>query len=534
MKSSNRLKSMLLLAMTGITLIGCDMSTAKEAVANENKPISEEHKAAIDQAKEVFNNKKLDAKEAQSAVQMMVPDFSSLVEDVGNTVVNIQTKRKVQTRQGGIDIQDFGIDKFFEDFFNFGPFNGSPFGKSPKAPPTQEMATFGSGFIISPDGYIITNSHVVKDSSEIKVLLKDKREFPAKLVGLDEPSDIALLKIEAKDLPAIVTGDATTLKPGQWVAAIGAPFGFDNSVTSGIISATRRSLPGVNYTSFIQTDVAINPGNSGGPLFDLNGRVIGVNSQIFSKSGGFMGISFAVPIDVAMNVATQLKKTGHVERSQIGIIVQGISHDLAKSFGLDKPKGALVVDIRPEVKKANPDINVGDIILEANGQKVDGPSDLPWIVSNVKPDTKIPLKIWRDNKEMTINVTLSKLSLEEAKNPSVRSSPSISGNDGASFRIDKLGIEVAPLSAVKKNPAILQKYGLDPDGLKNFDGLLITGSDNSGRMFGFDPGSIIVKIGTENVNDKASIERAMKKYGKKIPIYMYYGNQFRYIVISVK
>jgi len=308
------------------------------------------------------------------SVGMLLPDFAQLVQNEGQAVVNIQAspaRRPAgsgQSEEQGMDLSQFpDNDPFYEFFKRLVP-------NMPDMPEDQsadEDLNFGSGFIISKDGYILTNTHVVAGMGNIKVLLNDKREYTAKLIGSDTQSDVALLKIDAsEELPVVKIGNPKDLKPGEWVAAIGAPFGFDNSVTSGIVSAKGRSLPNESYTPFIQTDVAINPGNSGGPLFNLKGQVVGINSQIYSRSGGFMGISFAIPIDVAMNVAEQLKTSGKVQRGQLGVIIQEVSYDLAKSFGLDKASGALIAKVMPNSPAMQAGLQVGDIVRSVNGEEV--------------------------------------------------------------------------------------------------------------------------------------------------------------------
>ncbi|MGH8322763.1 MAG: trypsin-like peptidase domain-containing protein, partial [Steroidobacteraceae bacterium] len=272
-----------------------------------------------------------------------LPDFSSLVEKYGPAVVNVEVVEKPQPTNGGVP----GLspnDPFFDFFRRFGipaP-DQAPRGNQPP------VRGAGSGFIVSSDGYILTNTHVVGNADEVTVRLTDRREFPAKVIGADERTDVAVIKINATKLPIVRLGDPTKIKPGQWVLAIGSPFGFENSATAGIISATSRSLPSDNYVPFIQTDVAVNPGNSGGPLFNLSGEVIGINSQIFSRTGGYMGVSFAIPIDVARNVEDQLIKTGHVVRGRIGVTIQDVNAQLAESFGLDRPRGALVSSVEKD------------------------------------------------------------------------------------------------------------------------------------------------------------------------------------------
>ncbi len=274
-----------------------------------------------------------------------LPDFSPLVEKYGPAVVNVEVVEKPQQSNGGVP----GLspnDPFFDFFRRFGiPGPDQQQGPRGNQPPVRGA---GSGFIVSPDGYILTNTHVVANADEVTVRLTDRREFPAKVIGADERTDVAVIKINAANLPIVRLGDPTKIKPGQWVLAIGSPFGFENSATAGIISATSRSLPSDNYVPFIQTDVAVNPGNSGGPLFNMSGEVIGINSQIFSRTGGYMGVSFAIPIDVARNVEDQLIKTGHVVRGRIGVTIQDVNAQLAESFGLDRPRGALVSSVEKD------------------------------------------------------------------------------------------------------------------------------------------------------------------------------------------
>ena len=327
---------------------------------------------------------KVEVVKGNDRVGMLLPDFAELVAREGGSVVNIQALRE----EGGEGNSDGSAEDPFSDFFKRIVPNQPEDGDG-------DDANFGSGVIISADGYILTNAHVVKGKTNIKATLNDKREYHAKLIGADDKSDIALLKIDAEDLPAAKIGNPNELKSGEWVAAIGAPFGFDNSVTAGIVSAKGRTLPNETYTSFIQTDVAINPGNSGGPLFNLKGQVVGINSQIYSRSGGFMGISFAIPIDTAMNVAEQLKTDGKVQRGQLGVVIQEVTHDLAKSFGLDKPTGALVSKVLPNSPAAAAGLQVGDIIRGVNGKEIVSSGDLPVIVGSTAPGKEVKLQIWR-------------------------------------------------------------------------------------------------------------------------------------------
>ncbi len=344
---------------------------------------------------------------AQARHQM--PDFVDLVKETRNVVVNISTtqtiKRKHHALPPGMEIPDLPKDSPFGELFKHF------FGEGEEQ--EYNANSLGSGFIISSDGYILTNNHVVAGADEIVVRLSDRSEYKAKLVGADKRSDIALLKIDAKGLPVARLGRSADLQVGEWVLAIGSPFGFDYSATAGIVSAKGRSLPKENYVPFIQTDVAINPGNSGGPLFNMDGEVVGVNSQIYSRTGGYMGLSFAIPIEVAMDVAHQLKTTGHVTRGWLGVLIQDVTRDLAESFGLKKPRGALVAKVLPDSPAAKAGIQVGDIILEFNGHPVDRSSSLPPIVGRTPVGKKAEVRVLRNGKVIQLSIVLGELPPEE-------------------------------------------------------------------------------------------------------------------------
>ena len=342
-----------------------------------------------------------------------LPDFTALVEQNGPAVVNISTTQKIkhpQSRQMPKMPQmpdlpdDSPLNDLFRHFFE----------DRPDGPPQEfDAQSLGSGFIISSEGYVLTNNHVVKDADKILVRLSDRRELVAQVIGTDPRSDIALLKIKAENLPVVKLGDPSKLKVGEWVLAIGSPFGFDHSATAGIVSAIGRSLPSESYVPFIQTDVAINPGNSGGPLFNLDGEVIGINSQIFSRTGGFMGLSFAIPADVAMDVVEQLKSKGHVTRGWLGIIIQDVTRDLAESFGMTDPRGALVARILPGGPAEKAGIQVGDIVTDFDGKPVIESANLPKLVGRSKVGSDYEVKLIRNGKPVTLKIKLAELPKEE-------------------------------------------------------------------------------------------------------------------------
>ena len=339
-----------------------------------------------------------------------VVDVADLVETHGPAVVNISTTRLVKRNAEDFPFaipNDEDMQEFFRRFFP----PGAPGGRGPM----QEIPArgAGSGFIVSNDGYILTNAHVVRGADEVEVKLIDKRTFKAKVIGADSRTDVAVLKITANNLPAVKLGDPTKLRVGEAVAAIGSPFGFENSVTAGIVSAKGRSLPSESYVPYIQTDVPINPGNSGGPLFNMKGEVVGINSQIYSRSGGYQGVSFAIPIDVAMEVVAQLKSGGKVSRGWLGVVIQEMTADLAESFGLDRPRGALVSQVQEDSPAARAGLRASDVILMFGGKPVENSGDLPRMVGMAKPGAKIPLQVWRSGKAQELHVVLGELPGEE-------------------------------------------------------------------------------------------------------------------------
>ena len=368
-----------------------------------------------------------------------LPDFTDLAEKQGPTVVNISTTQMRERRTGqGPNIEE--DDPLYDFFRRFIPRPPGP-GQSPRE---LESRSLGSGFIISADGYILTNAHVVDAADEITVRLTDKREFKARVIGADRRTDLALIKIEAGGLPAVRMGDPNRLKVGEWVVAIGSPFGFDSTVTAGIVSAKGRSLPQENFVPFIQTDVAINPGNSGGPLFNMRGEVVGINSQIYSRTGGFMGLSFAIPIDVAMDVQSQLRQSGRVSRGRIGVVIQEVSKELADSFGLSKPSGALVNAVEKGGPAEKAGVETGDIILRFDGKPVSSSSELPRIVGSTKPGSRASIEIWRKGVTREVTVTVGELVEDRVASRSERR------GKPTEQAANRLGFVVTDLSAEQK------------------------------------------------------------------------------------
>jgi serine protease Do len=367
-----------------------------------------------------------------------LPDFTRLVEEQGTAVVNISTTQAAR-RATVPQIPNIEDEEVLEFFRRFIP-------RQQPGPGTRpESRSLGSGFIISADGYILTNAHVIDSADEITVKLTDKREFKAKVIGADKRTDVALIKIEAAGLPSVRLGDPARLKVGEWVVAIGSPFGFESTVTAGIVSAKGRSLPQENFVPFIQTDVAINPGNSGGPLFNMRGEVVGVNSQIYSRTGGFMGLSFAIPIDVALDIQKQLRDKGRVSRGRIGVVIQEVTKDLALSFGLDRPRGALVNSVEKGSPADKAGIEATDIITRFDGKPVESSGDLPRIVGATRPGASTQVEVWRKGTARTLQLTVGELQEERV---AARDAPR--ERKPAELAANRLGIAVSELSAEQK------------------------------------------------------------------------------------
>lgn len=425
---------------------------------------------------------------SQTVVANNLPDFTELVEKQGPAVVNVSTTQTVRVPQmfpGAPNVPE--NDPFYEFFRRF----------APQVPQEQESQSLGSGFIISADGFILTNAHVVDRAEKITVRLTDKREFKAKVIGADKRTDVALLKIDATGLPKVTLGNPDQIKVGEWVLAIGSPFGFDSSVTAGIVSAKGRSLPQENFVPFIQTDVAINPGNSGGPLFNMKGEVVGINSQIYSRSGGYMGLSFSIPIDVAMEVVHQLRTSGKVTRGRIGVTIQEVTRELADSFGLPKVGGALISAVEKGGPADKAGVHPSDVILKFDGKAVNSSADLPRIVAAIKPGTKVNVQLWRNRSTKDISLLIGEIQDEgAAAQRGNRSSGSAGGSTESETR---LGLVVSELNDQQK--AELQVEG----------GLIVEDLKGPAARSQLQRGDVILAVGNTEVHSAAQFNEVLKR-----------------------
>ncbi|MCF6323684.1 MAG: DegQ family serine endoprotease [Gammaproteobacteria bacterium] len=434
-----------------------------------------------------------------------LPDFTGLVEAHSTAVVNISTSQKVTRSEQPERPRGVPPGAPFDDFLKrfFGDKEG---GGRDGRPDFFDAKSLGSGFIISKDGYVLTNNHVIKEADEIIVRLSDRREFVAEVIGMDKRSDVALLKIDADDdLPIVKIGDSNALKVGEWVLAIGSPFGFDHTVTAGIVSAKGRSLPNENYVPFIQTDVAINPGNSGGPLFNLDGEVIGINSQIYSRTGGFMGLSFAIPMDMAMNVVDQLKDSGRVTRGWFGILIQDVTRELAESFEMEKPIGALVAKVIAESPAEAAGIKIGDVIVAFDGQEVVSSSALPPMVGSARVGETIETRIVREGKSIMIEVEIGELPLDD----DLRLSTSKT-NPNSEVEIERLVLVVSELEVVQKESLAEGKSGVYVDSVGR----------GPAAHAGLRKGDIIVMMDNQNIDDIKGFKAIVKglQEGHSVPV----------------
>jgi serine protease Do len=443
-----------------------------------------------------------------------LPDFTVLVERNAPAVVNIQAVTLASS--SGQTPETFPEDEEMPEFFRrfFGPPGGG-------VPGGRDRTSGGSGFIISQDGYVLTNNHVVADADEVTVTLTDRREFTAQVIGTDPQTDIALLKVDASALPTVRLGDSNAVKPGQWVVAIGSPFRLDHSVTAGVVSALGRSVGGdQQYVPFIQTDVAINPGNSGGPLFNLAGEVIGINSQIFSGTGGYMGISFAIPIDVAQNVVDQIRSDGRVRRGLIGVRIQEVTREFAESLGLERPMGALVGTVEPDGAAARAGIQVGDVILAFNGRTINSSADLPLAVGAVKPGTEVELDVFRDGQRRSLDITVGEA-------PSDPASVTPSGAPSAPANANRLGMAIQDLTAEQR-----EQLGLEAD-----EGVLVSRvTGGAAGRAGLQRGDVVLRVGRQAVGNVGDFNDAVKdvKAGDSVMLLVRRGDGTSFLALSVR
>jgi serine protease Do len=442
-----------------------------------------------------------------------LPDFTPLMKSQGPVVVNVITtsKASAQASRSGAPQENDPMHEFFRRFIPDLPPGGGP--GAPEQGP--ERVGLGSGFIITPDGYILTNAHVVADSDDVTVRLSDaKREFKAKVVGVDRRTDVALIKVDAHDLPSAKLGNSSQVEPGQWVAAIGSPFGFDNSISAGIVSATRRALPDESFVPFIQTDVAVNPGNSGGPLINLKGEVVGINSLIYSRTGGYMGVSFAIPIEVALDVAKQLQATGKVTRGRLGIGIQSLTKELAQSFKLDQPVGAVVTNVEKGSPADKAGLKLGDVILAYNGSKIEDPNELPRLVAATRPGDKATLEVWRNGKAERLAVSVGEFPVE-AKAAS-RAAP-------AKDKHDNLGLAMSELPPEGRK-ALGVDYGLV---IEDVRGGAAAGS-------GLERGDVIVAVGQDRFRSLEEFNKLLaQRKGQRVPLLVRRGESALYVPVEL-
>jgi len=438
-----------------------------------------------------------------AATSLPLNGFTDLVAKAGPAVVNVSVEGTQKTAVEGPDFGNMDPDDPFFQFFK--QFRG-------QMPRSQNVPIrgLGSGFIVSPDGYILTNAHVVDHASHVTVRLTDRREFTAKVVGSDKASDVALLKIDATHLPTVKIGSSRDAKVGEWVVAIGSPYGFENSVSAGIVSAKSRSLPDATYVPFIQTDVAVNPGNSGGPLFNLAGEVIGINSQIYSRSGVYQGISFAIPVEIAMKVKDQLVKTGHVTRGHLGVVVQEVNATLASSFGLDRPRGALVASVDDGSPAAKGGLQAGDIILKYDNQPIDRSSDLPLLVADEAPGKSAPVEVWRNGHVKELNVATGKASDEK-----------VASNDEGNADQGRLGLAVRPLTPQERS----ENNGKG--------GLVVEQVSGAAERAGVQPGDVVLALNGTPVRSVQELKAQAAKSGKHVALLVQRNDRQLFVPIEL-
>ncbi|MCM8625207.1 DegQ family serine endoprotease [Accumulibacter sp.] len=470
-------------ALTGAYTLGHANSPASQASASQvTAPITMSQPAA--------------------AARAELPDMSGIVARNSPSVVNISVSGTRKAGSRGPRSPQFDDDQSIPDFLRrFGaPHNG---GDAP-------ARGLGSGFIVSPDGTILTNAHVVDGAEEVIVKLTDKREFKAKVLGLDTASDVAVLKIDAKDLPVVRIGSAANTRVGEWVLAIGSPFGFESSASAGIVSAFSRSLPDGSYVPFIQTDVAVNPGNSGGPLFNMAGEVIGINSQIYSRSGGYQGLSFAIPIEVAMNVERQIVAHGKVQRGRLGVAIQEVNQSLADSFGLKKPAGALVGSVDRDSPAAKAGLQPGDVILSINGKEIASSNELPAIVSSMKPGEQAKLQVWRKGETRAVDVEVGKFGDQQ-----------LASNDAPDADKGRLGVVVRPLTPEEQRRSDVG------------NGVMVQNVAGAAAKAGIQPGDIVIAVNGEAISSTEQLRSLISKAGKRIAVLVDRGNARIFIPVDL-
>ncbi len=438
----------------------------------------------------------------QAAPAAALPDMSSIVARNGPAVVNISVSgtRKSSMNQSEMPQLDPN-DPFYEFFRRFG---------APQQQGDTPTRGLGSGFIVSADGTILTNAHVVEGADEVTVKLTDKREFKAKVLGMDKASDVAVLKIDAKNLPVVTSGSAANARVGDWVLAIGSPFGFENSATAGIVSAKSRSLPDGGYVPFIQTDVAVNPGNSGGPLFNMAGEVIGINSQIYSRNGGYQGLSFAIPIEVAMNVEQQIVKHGKVQRGRLGVSIQEINQSLAESFGLKKTAGALVGSVDKDSPAAKAGLEPGDVILGINGQEIGSSAELPAIVASIPPGDTAKLQVWRKGNTRQFDVQVGKFGDEK-----------VASKDSTEADKGRLGVAVRALTPEEQKQAEVT------------GGVIVQSVSGAAARAGIQPGDIVLSVNGEPITKAEQLRALVAKAGKRIALLVQRGDGRLFVPVDL-
>ncbi|PWF42891.1 DegQ family serine endoprotease [Massilia glaciei] len=439
-----------------------------------------------------------------------LPDFTQLVKRNGPAVVNIRVMGSTKTALGGARGMPPGFDE--EQLFEFFRRYNGPQMQMPRAQRERPVMGAGSGFIVSPDGIILTNAHVVRDASEVTVKLQDRREYRAKVLGSDPKTDVAVLKIEARNLPVVAIGRSSDLQVGEWVLAIGSPFGLESSVTAGVVSAKGRSLPDDSNVPFIQTDVAVNPGNSGGPLFNTRGEVVGINSQIYSQTGGYQGLSFAIPIDLANRIRQQIVATGKAQHAKLGVSVQEVNQAFADSFQLESPEGALVSNVERGGGAERAGIKPGDVIRKVNGQRIVSSGDLPAQLSLSKPGDKVSLDIWRDGKAVRLDATLVNADDKVAAQATERAGP----DSGA-----KLGLALRPLEPIER-----RQSGIE-------GGLVIEDASGAAASAGVQPGDVLLSVNGRMVSTVAQVRELVGKAGKSVALLIQRGGAKIFIPVRI-